>query len=127
MIVRSFQGINRLFPLSLENSTDKTVHTKNYLPTVEIKNYNIMIGGKSFLYWSVKNNLKTFDNIRKIAIGQEYDNATGCALHYKYFNNYYSNRFGIELVAIDLSKQQALNSNSKTIQQITLRGNINQG
>ena len=96
MIVRSFQGINRLFPLSLENSTDKTVHTKNYLPTVEIKNYNIMIGGKSFLYWSVKNNLKTFDNIRKIAIGQEYDNATGCALHYKYFNNYYSNRFGIE-------------------------------
>ena len=35
----SFQGVNRLFALSLENSTDRTVHTKYYPPTVEIKDY----------------------------------------------------------------------------------------
>ena len=31
------QRVNRLFLLAFKNSTDKTVHTKYYLPTVEIK------------------------------------------------------------------------------------------
>ena len=39
----SFQGVNRLSVLSFENTTDRTVHTKYYLPTVEIKDCNIMI------------------------------------------------------------------------------------
>ena len=30
-----FQKVNRLFVLSFENSKDRTVHTKYYLPTVE--------------------------------------------------------------------------------------------
>ena len=34
-----FQGVNRLFVLSFENKTDREVHTRYYLPTVEIKNY----------------------------------------------------------------------------------------
>ena len=39
----SVQGVNRLFVLSFENKDDRTVHTKHYLPTVEMKDYNVMI------------------------------------------------------------------------------------
>ena len=44
LIDPSFQGVNRLFVLSFENEEDGTVHTK-YLPTVELKDYNVMING----------------------------------------------------------------------------------
>ena len=40
--------LNRLFVLSFENTTDRTVHTKYYLTTVEIKDYNVMIDGQNF-------------------------------------------------------------------------------
>ena len=36
----NFQGVNRLFVLLFENKDDRTVHTKYYLPTVEIDGYN---------------------------------------------------------------------------------------
>ena len=47
LIDPSFQEVNRLFVLSFENSTDRTVHTKYYLPTAEMKNYNVMIDGQN--------------------------------------------------------------------------------
>ena len=46
------------------------MHTK-YLPTAEIKDYNVMIDRKNFFDQPVKNDLGTYDNIRKIATGQE--------------------------------------------------------
>ena len=46
LIDPSFQGVNRLFVLSIENTTDRTVHTKYYLPTVEIKDYNMIVTGQ---------------------------------------------------------------------------------
>ena len=65
----SFQGVNKAFVRSFENTTDTAVHTKS-LTTVEIKkDYNLMIDGRNFSYQSVKNNLRTYDNIRKIATG----------------------------------------------------------
>ena len=42
---------------------------------------------KPFLIRQLKNNLTTYDNIRKIAIGQGDDYTTGCLLDYNYFNN----------------------------------------
>ena len=49
LISPSFQGVNRLFVLSFENGDGRKVRTRYYLPKVEIKNYNVMIGGKTFL------------------------------------------------------------------------------
>ena len=46
----------------------------------------------------VKNDLRTSDIVRKIAIGQGDDCNTACPLDYIYFNNYY------KMVAIDLNK-----------------------
>ena len=60
----------------------------------------------------VKNNLITYDNIRKIATDQGDDYAVGCLLDYNYFNNYY------KMIAIDFSKQEVLDADQKTIQQI---------
>ena len=45
----SFQRINRLFVLSFENDAQRISNKRYYLPNVEIKNYNVMIDGKTFL------------------------------------------------------------------------------
>ena len=41
--------------------------------TVEIEGYNVMIDGKNFLDQPKKIDLKTYDNVRKIAVGQDDD------------------------------------------------------
>ena len=63
LIDPSFQGVNRHFALSFEDNTDRTVHTKYYLATVEINDYNVMIDGQNFFSQTVKNNLRTYDKI----------------------------------------------------------------
>ena len=62
--------------------------------------------------------LKTYVNIRKIATGQADDYTTGCLLDYPYFNKYH------KLIAIDLSKQQKLDTNPKARHQIKFTGNL---
>ena len=42
LIDPSFQGVNKLFALSFENDTDRSVHTNYCFPTVETKDYNDM-------------------------------------------------------------------------------------
>ena len=69
-----------------------------------------MIDGQTFSIQSVKTNLVTSDNIRKIATGQGDDYTTGCLLDYNYFNNYY------KMISIDLSKQQSFDADPKAIQ-----------
>ena len=44
-----------------------------------------MIGGQNIFYQSVRNNLITYDSIRKITTGQGDDYTTGCLLDYGYF------------------------------------------
>ena len=46
-----------------------------------------MIDGKNLLDHPVKNDLRTFDNIGKIATGQEDDYTIACLLDYLYFKN----------------------------------------
>ena len=44
-----------------------------------------MIGGRNSFDWSIKNDLKTYDNIRKIVTGQGDGYTTGSLLDYPYF------------------------------------------
>ena len=46
-----------------------------------------MIDGKNFFDQPVKNDKVTYENIRKITIGQGDDYTTGCLLDYTYFKN----------------------------------------
>ena len=92
--------------------------TKYFLPKVEIKGYNVMIDGQNLFDQPVKSYLRTYENIKKTATGQGDDYTTGCLLDYNYFKEYY------KLIAIDLSKQQALDADPKEIQQINFTGNL---
>ena len=77
-----------------------------------------MIDGKNFFDQLIKSDIKTYENIRKIATGQGDDHTTSCLLNYNYFKNYY------KMIAIDLSKQQAPDADQKAIQQINFTVNL---
>ena len=49
LIDQSFQGVKRLFVLSFENDAHRRSYKRYFLPTVEIKDYNVMIDGQIFL------------------------------------------------------------------------------
>ena len=118
LVEPSFQGVNRLFVLAFENDNDRTSDDRYYLPTVKIKDYNIVINGENFFDQPIKNNKITYDNIRKIATGQGDDYTTGCLLDYPYFKKTY------KMIAVDLSKQQALDADPRAIQQINFTANL---
>ena len=118
LVEPSFQGVNRLFVLAFENDDDRTSDDRYYLPTVKIKDYNIVINGENFFDQPIKNNKITYDNIRKIATGQGDDYTTGCLLDYTYFANTY------KVIAVDLSKQLALDVAPRVIQQINFTANL---
>ena len=58
-----------------------------------------MIDEQNFFDQTIRNNLKTCDNIRKISTGQGDDYMASYFLDYDYFNKYY------KMIAIYLSKQ----------------------
>ena len=66
----------------------------------------------------MKNDKVTYENIRKITIFQGDDYTTGYLLDYTYFKKYFIT------IAVDLSKKQALNADSKVIQQINFSVNL---
>ena len=76
-----------------------------------------MIDEWNFFDQPAKNNLRTDDNIWKIANGQGDNYTTGCLLDFHYFKNYY------KITTTDLSKQQVLDANQKAIQQINFIAN----
>ena len=71
-----------------------------------------MIDGQNVSNQPVKNKLITYDN------GQGNDYTTGYLLDYSYFKNYFT------MIAVDLSKQQALDADSKSIQETNLTVNL---
>ena len=68
------------YPLLFEDNAVRKGHTAYYLPTEEIKDYNVMIDGLN-----------------------------GCVLNYPYFKENY------KLIALDLSKQHAVDAEPKVI------------
>ena len=77
-----------------------------------------MIDGKNCFDQPVKNDKITYESIRQIATGQRDDYTTGCFLDYAYFKNYY------KMIAIDFSKEQALDADPRAIQQINYTANL---
>ena len=77
-----------------------------------------MINGENFFDQPIKDNKVTYENIRKIATGRGDDYTTVCLLDYSYFKDSY------KILAIDLSKQQALDIDPRAIQQINVTANL---
>ena len=68
-----------------------------------------MINGRNYFDQLVKNDLRTYDNIQKVTIGQGDYYTTGRLLDYPYFEKCYK--------LIELSKQWELRADPKAIQQ----------
>ena len=118
----SFQGVRRLFVLVFSNTegdaknVERNNHTKGFLSRVNITNYKVLIDGRNFYDQPVNDIIKRYDEIREIVTGQEDDYTTGCLFDYQYFKDHYN------LIAIDLSKQKELDTDSRGIQHIEFYG-----
>ena len=109
-----------MFVLAYNKEGDKKVsvasHKTYFLPRVKIENYNINIDDKNCYDQPINDSIKQYDEIRKISAGQSDDYTTGCLLDFADFEKNY------RLIAVNLSKQKALNSDSRAIQQIIFTG-----
>ena len=72
----------------------------------------------NFFDQPTNSNIKTYENIWGIATGKGDDYTTGCLLDYSYVKDHY------KVIAIDLSKQQALDADPRAIQQINFTANL---
>ena len=60
--------------------------------------------------------IKQYDEVRKVSTGHDDDYTTGSLLDYAYFKDNYKS------IAVDLSKQKALDADPRAIQQIVFQG-----
>ena len=118
----SFQGVNRLLVLAFyntsngDNKVERDSHRKCFLHRVDIINYNVLIDGRNFYDQPISDQIKKYDEIRKIATGKGDDYTTGCLLDYQYFKDYY------QLIAFNFSKQKELDADPTASQQIEFYG-----
>ena len=109
----TFTKVNRLFVLSFEN--DHLFQSIMYQKLLCIKDFNVLIDGKSIFDVPVKNKEGAYEKIMSITKNNDY--TTGNLLDYEYFSKYY------KLIAIDLSKQIEL-ENPDLRQQINFIGKL---
>ena len=77
-----------------------------------------MINGQNFFDRPIKDTKVTYENIREVATGKGDDYTTGCLLDYTYFRDNY------KMIAVDLSRQKALDADPRAIQQINFNANL---
>ena len=81
-----------------------------------VNNYNVIIDKLAFFDLSIKTEEEAYEKIIDISRNNEY--TTGNLLDYVYFEKYF------KLIAIDLSKQQALQENEELIHQVNFIGRL---
>ena len=114
----SFQEVNRLFVLAFDNANngankvERDIHRKYFLLRVDIIRYNVLIDGRYFYDQNISEQIRKYDEIRKITTAKGDDYTTGSLLDYQYFKDHY------QLICCDLSKQAILDANPTSIQQL---------
>ena len=118
LIDPTFTNVNRLFVLSFERIEEDNIKkdyrdsfSHYYVPKVQIKDFNVLIDGKSFFDLPIKNEEEAYEKIIDMS-NNNY--MTGNLLDFAYYKENY------RLIAIDLSKQTKL----KDPQQINFIGKI---
>ena len=120
LIDPTFTNVNRLFILLFQRNAGENNTTKDYrdsfshyyVPNVRIKDFNVLIDGKSFFDFRVKNEEEACEKIMEISNNNDYTN--GSLLDFGYFKK------DCKLIATDLSKQTKL----KDPEQISFIGRI---
>ena len=77
-----------------------SLHRKYFLPRVDKASYNLLIHGRNFYDQPINDQIKKYDEVRKIATGKGDVYTTGYLLDYQYFRNYF------QLIAVSLSKKK---------------------
>ena len=98
-----FSNVNRLFVSSFArtDATDKRdTFSDYYVPSVDIKDFNVLIDGKSFFDFPVKSKEEAYKKV--VDMSNNNDETTGVLLDFAYFKKNY------RLIAIDLSKKTKL-------------------
>ena len=85
---------------------------KYFLPRVNIASHSALIDGRNFYDQPINDQIKKYDEIRKITAGQRDDYTAGCLLDYQYFKDHY------QLIAVDLSKQKELDANPRVFNKL---------
>ena len=85
LIDPTFNRANRSFVLSFENEDDRTSFSKYYRPSVEIKDFNVLIDGKSFFDVPIKNKEETYGC--NIEMSKTNNYTTGNLLDNEYFQS----------------------------------------
>ena len=114
----SFQGANRLFVLAFDNANnganivERNSHKKYFIPWLNITNYNVSIDGRNVYYQPINDEIKQYNEIRKIFTGKGDNYTTGCLIDFRFFKNHY------RLICCDLLRQKELDADPRAIQQI---------
>ena len=103
LIDPTFTNVNRLFVLAYENEDDRRSYSKHYTPTVQIKDYSVLVNRKAFFELSVKSMTETYEKTTDLGNNDYY--TTGNLLDCEYFKEHY------KLIAIDLSKEKESENN----------------
>ena len=93
----------------------KDSFSRYYVPNVEIKDFNVLIDGKSFFDLPVKNEEEAYEKIIEMSNNNDY--TTGNLLDFAYFKKNY------RLIAIDLSKQNS-SIHNKVVLLVNLKTNL---
>ena len=104
------------YQCGVANYVNEEAFNKYFLPKVTTEKYNVEIDGRNFYDKAIIDSIKQYDEVRKISAGQGDDYTTGCLLDIADFEKNY------RLIAVDLSKQKALDADPKAIQQILFTG-----
>ena len=109
LLDNSFQGVNRLFSIGFNdidgnaNQVRRDDDRNFFFTRTEIRNYNVLIGGRNFYDQPVDDELRKYDGVRNIMIRRGEDYETESLLDYNYYN--------YNLIACDLSKQKIVIQN----------------
>ena len=109
----SFQGVRWLFLPAYDATDDNKADIKDnktyFLPRARNENYNVLIDGINFYDQPIN------DLIRKTWTRRRDDFTIGCLFKYACFKDNW------RLIAVDLSKQKALDAHPRAIQQIVFQ------
>ena len=103
LIHPTFTNVNRLFALSFSRNNagdNRDSFSHYYVSNVTIKDFNVLIDGKSFFDLPVKNEEKAYKKIIQMSNNNDY--TTSNLLDFAYFKENY------KLIVIDLIKQTKL-------------------
>ena len=111
----SFQRVNRLFVLAYDNTdngnkrVERNSNQKYFLRKVNLTKFNVLIDGRNFYDQPISNEIRKYDELRKLITGKGNDLTTGCLLDYKYYKQIFL------VTGCDLKLQKELDADLRLI------------